>query len=132
MTTYAKTALQAVEFYHSKAAGNPSVAWKMAAEICVPTLEGRKKGCPKGAFLGLCEEGRGMGLPSGSYTKSKFNKNYAVRAVRLLCSKPHLANDVAKLWSEVMSSGEDENKRHNQQMDVVVALWNAQLIAQPD
>lgn len=86
----------------------------------------------QGAFLGLCEEGRLIGVPSGSYTKSKLNKNHTVRAVRLLCSKPHLANDVAKLWSEVMSSGEDENKCHNQQMDVVVALWNAQLIAQPD
>ena len=132
MTTYAKTALQAVNLYHSKAAGNPTEAWKMAAEICVPTLEGRKKGCPKGAFLGLCEEGRVIDVPSGSYTKSKLNKDYAVRAVRLLRSNPHLANDVTQLWGEVMPGGDNENKRHNQQMDVVIALWNAKLIARRD
>ncbi|OYW70860.1 MAG: hypothetical protein B7Z37_29465 [Verrucomicrobia bacterium 12-59-8] len=132
MTTYAKTALQAVKLYYSKAAGNPSAAWKMAAEICVPTLEGREKGCPKGAFLGLCEEGWVVDVPSGNYTKSKLNKNYAVQAVRLLRSNPHLANDVATLWGEVMRGGDDESKRHNQQMDVVVALWNAKLIARRD
>lgn len=132
MTSYAKAALKAVELYQRKLAASPMEAWKMAVEIYLPTLEGRRKACPKGAFLGLCEEGRVQNVPFGNYTKSQLNKAYAVRAVGLLCSKPHFATDVTKLWGELMRGGDDENKRHNGQMDVVIALWNAGLIAPCD
>jgi hypothetical protein len=43
----------------------------------------RKKDCPRGAFLGLCEEGLVKGIPAGKYTASKDNKAYAVRAAAL-------------------------------------------------
>lgn len=31
----------------------------------------QRKGCPKGVYLGLCEEGLVKGIPKGKYTKSK-------------------------------------------------------------
>jgi hypothetical protein len=47
-------------------------------------VSAQKKGCPRGAFLGLCEEGLVKGIPAGNYTTSKDNKAYAVRAAELL------------------------------------------------
>jgi len=39
------------------------------------------KGCPRGAFLELCEAGMIKGIASGKYTRSKRNKEYAIDAV---------------------------------------------------
>ena len=51
----------------------------------IPTsVSAQKKGCPRGAFLGLCEDGLVKGIPAGNYTVSKDNKAYAVRAAELL------------------------------------------------
>jgi hypothetical protein len=49
----------------------------------------KKKGCPKGTFLGLCEEGLVKGIPKGNYTKSVKNKKYAIKAVTVLKQNKH-------------------------------------------
>ena len=86
----------------------------------------RDKGCPRNAFLGLAEDGLIVGVPSGQYTRSELNKRYATRAVGLLRQKRHLAkNTPSELWRLVMSEECDRNKAHNNQMDVVTALWSA-------
>ena len=85
----------------------------------------RDKSCPRNAFLGLAEDGLIVGVPSGQYTRSKLNKRYATRAVCLLRQKPYLANTSSELWRLVMSAEHDRNKTHNNQMDVVTALWAA-------
>jgi hypothetical protein len=84
----------------------------------------RKKGCPRGAFLGLCEEGLVKGIPAGRYTTSRDNKAYAVRAVALLTEGTQLRSTSA-LWRAVTNGAE---KTHNSQMDIVLALWNNDLI----
>lgn len=84
----------------------------------------RKKGCPRGAFLGLCEEGMVKGIPAGSYTSSKENKAYAVRAAALLAEGKQSWSRSA-LWQAVT---DDPEKTHNSQMDVVLALWKNGLI----
>src|ERR1035437_6236410 len=64
---------------------SPAVRWENAMERLYPTSPAaRKKGCPRGAFLGLCEEGLVKGIPAGRYTSSKDNKVYAVRAAAML------------------------------------------------
>ena len=84
----------------------------------------RKKGCPRGAFLGLCEEGLVKGIPAGRYTSSKDNKVYAVRAAALLMEGKQSWSTTA-LWREVTN---DPERTHNSQMDVVLALWKNDLI----
>ena len=84
----------------------------------------RKKGCPRGAFLGLCEEGLVKGILAGHYTTSKDNKAYAVRAVALLTEGTQHWSTSA-LWQAVTNGAE---KAHNSQMDIVLALWNNDLI----
>jgi len=85
----------------------------------------RKKSCPHGAFLGLCEEGLVVGIPRGDFTRSKRNKAYAVRAVSMIRRDPSLADDTRKLWRRVIGGS---RKVENNQMDVVVALWSAGVI----
>jgi hypothetical protein len=66
------------------------------------------------------------GIPAGTYTRSRDNKQYALRAVELLVAEPSLADAEPKiLWDRVMDG---EPKAYNSQMDVVLALWHSGLI----
>ena len=105
---------------------DPGVAWARATASTFPnSLSMQEKACPKGAFLGLCEEGLVQGVPPGAYTRSQSNKQYAVNAVGRLRQEPSADMDRLALWSV---SSSDPRKAHNGQMDVVLALWIAGLI----
>ena len=104
---------------------DPAARWQSAVERLYPTsLSARRKGCPRGAFLGLCEEGLVKGIPPGEYTASKNNKAYAVNAVGLLAEGKQKWS-VTELWRAVTN---DPEKTHNSQMDVVLALWKNGLV----
>jgi hypothetical protein len=105
----------------SSGGANPEALWENAMQTLYPTSPAaRNKACPRGAFLGLCEEGLVKGIPAGSYTASKLNKSYAIRAVSLLADGNQHWSTTA-LWQAV-SGG--IGKTHNSQMDIVLALWN--------
>ena len=110
-------------------AGTPESRWRSALEKLYPSsLTSQKKICPRGAFLGLCEEGLIKGIPAGNYTASKENKAYAVRAAALLAEGTQ-SWSVNSLWKAV---SDDSEKAHNSQMDVVMALWkNDRIQKQP-
>lgn len=104
---------------------SPVARWESAMEKLYPTsLTARKKGCPRGAYLGLCEEGLVKGIPPGHYTTSTDNKAYAVRAAALL-AEGRQGWSTRALWQAVTN---DPEKAHNSQMDVVMALWKNGLI----
>ncbi len=117
MSKYAEAALRA-NYSIVKKRMEPLAAWQEAVSYVFPGKEAsQKKGCPKGAFLGLCEEGYITGVKKGNYTNSKLNKQYAIDAVeylRINKSYPISAND---LWLKIV-----KNKKHNEQMSVVLAL----------
>ena len=102
---------------------DPILAWKAAsAEIITESRELRDKACPRGAFLGLCEEGLVKGVAPGPYHRGyKMNKVYALKGVEILGQEPELVGDVRKLWSRVVGNNA---VGHHGQMDVVVELWN--------
>ncbi len=109
----------------SAASVDPVVRWEGAMERLYPTSPtARKKVCPRGAFLGLCEEGLVKGIPVGRYTASKDNKGYAVRAAVLLREGTQ-SWSTNSLWRSVTN---DPEKTHKSQMDVVLALWKNDLI----
>ncbi len=119
---YGTVALLAVQMGSRETAGE---CWSVAAEkVFAHSPSSRAKGCPRGAFLGLCEEGLVKNIPPGHYTKSKDNKSYALRAVALLINGATYSTPKS-LWSQVMNGSE---KAHNNQMDVVLALWENGLI----
>jgi hypothetical protein len=84
----------------------------------------RRKSCPRGAFLGLCEEGLVKGIPRGQYTASKEDKAYAVRAAALLAEGTQSWSR-STLWQAVT---DDPHKAHDSQLDVVLALWKNGMI----
>ena len=85
----------------------------------------QKKGCPKDAFLGLCEAEIISGIAGESYTRSVLNKGYALTAVELLKKYPTLSDNEDALWQAVQGAN---SKAHNSQMDVVTTLWRLGLL----
>jgi hypothetical protein len=105
----------------------PSEAWNVAASEIFPLSESlQKKSCPRNAYLGLCEEGLVAGVSGNTYRRSRYNKDYAVRAVKLLKEEPELANtSPGTLWERVILG---KAKKHNSQMHVVLSLWQEGLL----
>lgn len=118
---YGITALKAAAFAVN---GMPPVkAWEVAVLETHPhSPSSQVKACPKSAFLGLAGAGAIMGIMPGEYTISVDNKRYAKLALELLRGDGKLADMPRELWRRVLR---DDDKRHNGQMDVVVALWKA-------
>ena len=101
----------------------PADAWRSAALVIFPdSRDSQEKGCPKSAFLGLAEAGQIAGIPSGKYTTSIDNKRYALDALRLLQANSTFAKNPDELWRRVLKG---DRKKHNDQMYVVIALWNS-------
>jgi hypothetical protein len=129
MGKYGDAAILAIEYFTLSRADSPIAAWRLATQKIFEGGAAQKKSCPKGAFLGLCEEGVVKGVPRDNYTRSKDNKAYALAAWRALRSEPALVHDQNRLWSVARGS---RNIRHNEQMDVVTALWRRGLLRDAD
>jgi hypothetical protein len=126
---YAIAALRAVELCRG-AGMTPPEAWEQATiELFGVGTPAQKKGCPKGAFLGLCQAGYIAGVPRGEYGRGVKNKGYAVAAAELLARKPALAADWGELWRRTLGGAA---KQHNSQMHVVIALWKKGVLSVPE
>jgi hypothetical protein len=103
---------------------NPMESFEKSAKEVFDTKSSQEKSCPKATFLSLCEEGLVKGIPKGSYTKSVKNKEYALRAVAILKQNTQTTLSPKELWNKL----ELGDKRSNSQMDIVIALWDHNLI----
>jgi hypothetical protein len=103
---------------------HPLELWEKAAKELFESKDSQEKGCPKNTFLGLCEEGLIKGIHKGDYTKSVKNKEYALKAVAILKQNTETTFSPKELWDKL----ELGDKRHNSQMNVVLALWEHGLI----
>jgi len=118
MGKYGNAAIRAAKLVKSGEVKLPVSAWRKATgEIFGEETSSQDKGCPRGAFLGLCEEGMIKGIPSGRYTQSTSNKEYAIKAVRILKEEPTL--NQKELWAQVT---EGKVISHNGQIDVVLSF----------
>jgi len=129
MGKYGEAAVLATQLYQAGSVHSPKEAWENAVKKMFPnSASSQKKSCPRGAYLGLCQDGLVRRIPPGQYARSVKNKHYAVEAVSLLATKPYVAWDEDALWAEVMKG---ETKVHNSQMDVVLGLWKGQMLNRP-
>lgn len=118
MNKYSQIAIKAIE-YCDKYDITPVDAWSRASYEVFPNSESsRKKGCPKSVFLGLCENGLIIGILKGNYTKSKMNKEYALKTISLIEQNKNLLYNEKVLWQNVVNC----DKKHNSQMNVVIDL----------
>jgi len=123
---YGHAAVLAVNFLSIGVAKTPMDAWDQAVAAYFPHSESaRNKSCPRAAFLGLCEIGVVKHIPPGHYTRSQKNKQYALKALACLEKDESLRNQKDILWSKVLNG---KPRKSNEQMDVVVSLWNAKMI----
>ena len=119
---YALTVLKTIQNF--KESYSITEIYHSAAKEVFPTKSSQEKGCPKNTFLGLCEEGLVKGIPKGNYTKSVKNKEYALQAIAVLKKDTSTFISPKELWN-ALNLGD---KKHNSQMDVVLALWDKHLI----
>jgi hypothetical protein len=122
MSKYGQAAVRACELYNMKIVESPVKAWEKAtSEIFGDGSWGQKKGCPKNAFLGLCEEGLVENIPQGTYNSRTTSKNkaYAITAVNIVREQPNLLDNINELWKQVTNGN---GISHNYQMDVVKEL----------
>lgn len=129
MNKYGQAAVAAVQLLQKDHQMLPAEAWETATlELFEKGSAAQKKGCPKNAFLRLCEEGMINGVNAGCYSHRKNSKNklYAIRAVKLMFQHEGLANTPSKLWELITV----ENPiQHNSQLDVVLALKHANVLS---
>ncbi|MCH3884395.1 DUF6979 family protein [Tenacibaculum aquimarinum] len=119
---YGLTALKSAQNY--KKSYSIIEIWSRSAKEVFETKNSQEKSCPKNTFLGLCEEGLVKGISKGDYTKSIKNKEYGLKAITILRENQNTSFTPKQLWDKL----ELGNKRHNSQMDVVLALWENGLI----
>lgn len=128
---YGRIAIKAVKLFVNKKSKSPLEAWKEAAIEKTTSQSSQKKSCPKNAFLGLCEVGKIKKISgeSDTATTPAVNKNYAIKAVEILRNDSTLCTKETELWKKVMKElGKKTSKSQNNQMDVVIALWDKGLI----
>lgn len=125
MNKYGKIALLAITY--CKNGYSPVESWEKASFEIFGDSTSAVKSCPKSTFLSLCEEGFIKEVSSGDFTKSIKNKMYALKALDYLNSSTDepLNLTAVKLWRNIH---EVKKIKHNSQMDVVLALWNNNLI----
>lgn len=124
MTGYGLAAIRAAERL-IRSGNDPEYAWKQAVREVFPADSASlDKGCPRGAFLGLCKRGAIDGVRGFYELKDTKNGDYACLAWQALKREPVLASNRGALWEKVHADAVNENG----QLDVVLALWNAGLL----
>lgn len=122
MSKYGETAILAVELVESGKALDPEDGWERAVRQMFPGSQSlQDKGCPKGAFLGLCREGLVKGIDAGPHGRPSKNGKYALDAAQVLRRNRFLCSQPSLLWKKVAGP----SKTENHQMEVVIALWQA-------
>ncbi|MGL5468823.1 MAG: DUF6979 family protein [Shewanella sp.] len=105
----------------------PREAWNMAVKDL--SASARAKGCPRSAFIGLCDMGYVRKSKPIVFDVDELGKNarYAIEAVRIL-KNSSFNYKADKLWHTVIQESDNPEKQHNGQMHVVMALMDARLI----
>lgn len=108
---------------HEGTYSDPKEAWNFAIRQLTDSESVQNKGCPRHAYLGLCEAGLVKDIPVRNYGSPFQNKSYAVKAVKLLSQNPNL--NKKQLWEAVRTN---PKQTEDGQMDVVRTLWDNGLI----
>ncbi|MCO7262021.1 DUF6979 family protein [Dickeya zeae] len=133
MGIYGETAVAVASAYDSSNKPDPKECWEYSIIQITSSRESQKKGCPKSAFLGLCQDGYVKGIPKGDYlSPDSPNKKYAVAAAYLVLKEPDRKYSKAELWRNATKDCPGAAENQNGQMDVVLALKEDGLLQHPD
>lgn len=107
---------------------DPVKAWNLAIRELTTSTDSIKKGCPKSAYLGLCEDGYVKGVNNGNYSAGIKNKGYALKAVEIIHRTPNRTFTKKELWAQVFKELHLSFITENGQLDVVLSLHNEDLL----
>lgn len=124
MTIYGDAAVKATELLISKKCNSPRVAWERAIKEFTKSEWSRKKGCPRDAYLGLCNAGLVKGVKPDKHANLTANGKYAVELVRAIKANPKIVNLPKEKLFQQVAPGVKENG----QVGVVFALFKNDLI----
>lgn len=128
---FGDTAISAVDICKRDAISAED-SWEIACRERIANENSRGKSCPKLAFLGIVHSGLVKGIDAFGDVSRKYktkNGQYALNAIEILQDDHSLAQRKRILWKRVMEkSREDSNKTQNNQMEVVIALWEKHFI----
>jgi hypothetical protein len=129
MSRYGDTAVRAAKL--ASAGRSPREAWESAScAVFGAGTPSQRKGCPKTAFLALCDSGRVVGVGPSDEARAGGNRDDTLAALGLLDGDPELeAPSATQLWRAVRRGR--PAKQHNGQMDVVLGLAQAGLLRGP-
>ncbi len=125
MNKYAKSAIEATKRINKDSSKSPIDDWNEVTYEIFGEGSAQKKGCPKSAYLSLCEVGAIKGVPKGNYTKARENKKYTLNAYEYLKESKLSNYDIKELWKKATNNIE---KKHNSQMNVVIELYKEDLL----
>lgn len=125
MGQYGFAAIRAVRALQENEDLTPREAWEQAMERTSKSKASQDKGCPRGAFLGLCAAGMIVDVDPDPTVFIGENGKYAIAAVEVLREDPSFARSVQALWDEAKPR---DDISHAGQMDVVRDLWEVGLI----
>ena len=117
---FGDTALKARELLIKGVACTPRQAWNLAGVELFHRESYLSKGCPRAAFIGLCEKGLVKGVAAGDYSAGTMNKQYTLKALKMLRENPEWRFTKSRWWLEVTK---DNQISHNHQLDVLIALY---------
>lgn len=117
---FGNTALRARELLIEGEASTPRDAWNMAGGELFHRTTYFSKGCPRAAFIGLCEEGLIKGIPAGDYSAGEKNKKHTLKALQLLKEKANWKLNKTQWWN---AATKDNPISHNHQLDVLLSLY---------
>jgi Family of unknown function (DUF6979) len=110
---------------------SPANAWDKALTERYPDpsqlKNARQHSCPKGAFLGLFEDGYLTKISRGRYTISVKSKGYAVKAAKKLLHDCSLAARKKELTAQVYGK-----RSPNDEVNVVLALLEHHRLQHPE
>ncbi|MFJ5437875.1 DUF6979 family protein [Pectobacterium brasiliense] len=128
---YGRTAVAVVRNHAN--GQNPRESWENEISLLTDLKSIREKGCPKSAFLGLCEAGYVNGIPAKKYLlRGGKNKGYAIAGAKVVLAHAAKIYQPEDLWLIIKESIPARPDKYNQQMHVVLALKDAGLLQKPD
>ena len=130
MTIFEKAAICAVKIINDKNL-SPEEAWFEAISEYTNSYETRIKKCPKHAFVDLYYHNKlKLDRPIHHVRQDlTINGRYALKAIELLIKDPLLSHNKNELWTRTMLElKEHPNKTKNGQIDIVIALFDNNLL----
>ena len=110
MNSHGRVAVLAAQRLVGSDTADPEWVWMgVAREVFPQDSSSVDKGCPRGAFLGLCKRGAITDVRGYYELKDSKNGGYACRAWQALKRRPELAQDSVALWAETHPDAANQN-----------------------